>query len=67
MKNKKIYNDAVSDNTYPLIFTPDYFLPFRGKQHKDIYDEEEIITWHNGYKHHKAKKEQIKKDLMPNA
>ena len=62
---KKIYNDAVSDDPFTLVFVLDYFVPLPEMQHKDVDDDEEITTWFNGYKRCKAQKLQNKEEFMP--
>ena len=67
-KTQKVCDDAVRDYLFSLQFVPDWFVT---QEQIDlwgdddyIYNHNEIIEWHDGYKKCKAHKAKIKKILL---
>ena len=44
---------------------PDWFISHKQLKELDNYDLDEHIAWYYDYKHHKAQKTHMKKELIP--
>ena len=63
-KTEEMCKRAIEADLYTLVFCPDSFVT--QKQIKSWYDDDdEALAWYQGYQKRKAKKAQIKKELIP--
>ena len=66
-KNQKICDAAVREDPFSLQYVPDWFVKLKEMWYEDFDNDDDLITWYEGYKKRKAQKAKIKEELMPTA
>ena len=68
-KTQEMCDKAVRDYLFSLQFVSDWFVTYEQLDlwYDDdyVYNDHEMIEWHQGYKKHKAQKGSIKDELLP--
>ena len=64
-KSQKNCDAVVGEDPYSLQFIPYWFVKLKEIRYDDFDNDDELITWYEGYKRCRTHKAKVKEELMP--